>query len=354
VTATAVPLIATGAVAPAGGGLVDGFGRTATDLRISLTDKCSLRCTYCMPAEGLPWLSRAQRLDDEEIVRLAAIFVGLGVRSIRLTGGEPLVHPDVPGVVARLAALTPRPEISLTTNGIGLDHCAEELVAAGLDRINVSLDTLDRARFAELTRRDRLAAVIDGIEAAAAAGLHPLKLNAVLMRDGNLDEAASLLSWSLRHGYRLRFIEHMPLDADHTWARGTMVTADEILALLSETFTLRPFGHRGNAPAEEFEVLDGPERDSWASRPGRVGIIASVTRPFCRECDRLRLTADGQLRTCLFARAETDLRGPLRAGATDAELAEVIRFAVRGKQAGHGIGSAEFVQPERTMSAIGG
>ena len=342
-------------VAPPEPVLRDSFGRVATDLRISLTDKCSLRCTYCMPAEGLDWLTRTERLSDDEIVKLAEVFVSLGVTSVRLTGGEPLVHRSVVDVVSRLTALEPRPELSLTTNGISLDRFAAPLLAAGLDRVNVSLDTLDRARFQELTRRDRLADVLDGIAAAAAAGLSPVKINTVLMRGSNLAEAPSLLLWALQSGYRLRFIEHMPLDADHLWSRTTMVTAGEILELLGEHFVLAPRGHHGNAPAEEFEVLDGPERDTWAdSVPAGVGIIASVTRPFCRDCDRLRLTADGQLRTCLFAHGETDLRGPLRAGATDAELAELIRTAVAGKQAGHGIAAADFVQPKRTMSAIGG
>jgi GTP 3',8-cyclase len=333
--------------------LRDSFGRVAADLRISLTDKCSLRCTYCMPAEGLAWLARTELLTDDEIARLAAVFVALGITSIRLTGGEPLVHPDVAGVVRRLAALEPRPEISLTTNGIALAGAAAELVAAGLDRVNVSLDTLDRARFAALTRRDRLHDVLAGIDAAAAAGLQPLKINAVLMRNGNLDEAPALLDWALRQGYELRFIEHMPLDADHTWSRSVMVTAEEILGRL-DAYRLTPRPSRPHAPAEEFEVTDGPGRDHWARRPGSVGIIASVTRPFCRDCDRLRLTADGQLRTCLFAQHETDLRGALRSGATDDELVALIRTAVAGKQAGHGIDEASFVQPARTMSAIGG
>jgi cyclic pyranopterin phosphate synthase len=334
--------------------LRDSFGRVATDLRISLTDLCSLRCTYCMPAEGLDWLTREQRLTDDEIVRLAELFVGLGITSIRLTGGEPLVHRTVVDVVSRLATLTPRPELSLTTNGITLDRTAADLVAAGLDRVNISLDTLDRERFRSLTRRDRLTDVLDGIAAASAAGLHPVKINTVLMRDSNLAEAPALLLWALRSGYQLRFIEHMPLDADHIWQRTSMVTAQEVLEVLEHDFVLRPRTRRPHAPAEEFDVLDGPHRESWATPNGTVGIIASVTRPFCRECDRLRLTADGQLRTCLFAQTETDLRGPLRAGATDAELEALVRAAVAGKQAGHGIDDADFVQPDRTMSAIGG
>jgi len=334
--------------------LRDSFGRVATDLRISLTDLCSLRCTYCMPAEGLDWLTREQRLTDDEIVRLAEVFVGLGITSIRLTGGEPLVHRTVVDVVTRLASLRPRPELSLTTNGISLDRTAGDLVAAGLDRVNISLDTLDRARFRSLTRRDRLSDVLDGIAAASDAGLHPVKINTVLMRDSNLAETPALLLWALRSGYQLRFIEHMPLDADHIWQRSSMVTAEEVLELLERDFVLGPRPRSPHAPAEEFEVLAGPEQDTWATPTATVGIIASVTRPFCRECDRLRLTADGQLRTCLFAQTETDLRGPLRAGATQAELEALIRTAVAGKQAGHGIGNADFVQPARTMSAIGG
>ena len=325
------------------GELRDRFGRVATDLRISLTDLCSLRCTYCMPAEGLDWLGKAQRLTDDEFVRLAEIFVDLGVRTMRLTGGEPLVHPTLPDVIARLARLEPRPELALTTNGVTLD------------RINVSVDTLDRERFKQLTRRDRLDDVLLGVAAAAAAGLTPVKINAVLVRDGNLEEAPQLLGWSLRNGYRLRFIEHMPLDADHTWSRSEMVTAEEILELLRGAgYRIEARERTNSAPAEEFDVLDGPGHDEWASPSGRLGIIASVTRPFCRDCDRLRLTADGQLRTCLFAQTETDLRGPLRSGATDDELAAIIREAVAGKQAGHGINSIGFVQPDRSMSAIGG
>jgi GTP 3',8-cyclase len=337
--------------------LVDAFGRQAEDLRISLTDKCSLRCTYCMPAEGLAWLSSKAVLDDAEILRLAAIFVDLGIRTIRLTGGEPLVRAGVAGLVGRLAELRPRPELSLTTNALSLADKALELAAAGLDRVNVSLDTLDRDRFRALTRRDRLADVLRGLAAARDAGLDPIKVNAVLMREQNLAEAPRLLDWALRHGYQLRFIEHMPLDADHRWSRQDMVTAQEVLELLGGSFRLRPVAHRGHAPAEEFEVLAGPNADRWqrvAGTPPRVGIIASVTRPFCRDCDRLRLTADGQLRTCLFAHQETDLRGALRSGRTDAEIAELIRTAVQAKPAGHGITAPGFRQPDRPMSAIGG
>ncbi|HEV7204663.1 MAG TPA: GTP 3',8-cyclase MoaA [Jatrophihabitans sp.] len=349
-------VISIGAAPDEGSGVLrDRFGRVATDLRVSLTDLCSLRCTYCMPAEGLDWLTKAQRLSDDEFLRLAALFVKLGVTSVRLTGGEPLVHPTLPEVVGRLAALDPRPEISLTTNGVTLTRSAARLAEAGLDRINVSVDTLNPARFAELTRRDRLSEVLDGVAAAAGAGLNPVKINSVLVRGSNLDEAPDLLAWTLRSGFRLRFIEHMPLDADHTWSREDMVTAEEILAIVEAAgYVVQPVGQRGSAPAEEFEIVDGPDRASWAAETGRLGIIASITRPFCRDCDRLRLTADGQLRTCLFAQSETDLRGPLRNGATDDDLAAIIIAAVAGKQAGHGIGEDGFVQPERSMSAIGG
>lgn len=319
-----------------------------------MTDKCSLRCSYCMPAAGLDWLPKDAVLSDDELVRLARVFVGLGVRTIRLTGGEPLVRPGVPGLVRRLAQLDPRPELSLTTNAIALADQAVQLAESGLTRVNVSLDTLDRAKFKTLTRRDRLAQVLDGLAAAQLAGLAPLKINAVLMREHNLAEAPQLLSWALSSGYRMRFIEHMPLDAEHNWTRDDMVTAEEVLQVLSHIFTLRPLGHDGHAPAEEFEVLDGPGAGGWLTSPARVGIIASVTRPFCRDCDRLRLTADGQLRTCLFAHAETDLRGAVRDGRSDAELAELIRVAVLAKPAGHGISRPGFRQPDRPMSAIGG
>jgi cyclic pyranopterin phosphate synthase len=338
--------------------LIDAFGRVADDLRISLTDKCSLRCTYCMPAEGLQWLARDAVLTDDEIIRLATVFTALGVRSIRLTGGEPLVRPGVAALVRRLADLDPRPELSLTTNALALADQATDLAASGLDRVNVSLDTLDRASFARLTRRDRLPDVLAGLAAAAAAGLAPIKVNAVLMRGENLDEAADLLAWALESGYQMRFIEHMPLDADHTWTREQMVTAEDVLAVLERRYQLKPIGHLNNAPAEEFEVVsdlvDPAAPARWATAPPRVGVIASVTRPFCRDCDRLRLTADGQLRTCLFAHQETDLRAALRAGATDAELAETITTAVLAKPSGHGIQLPGFRQPDRTMSAIGG
>ena len=328
--------------------LADSFGRIATDLRVSLTDRCNLRCAYCMPPEGLDWLPKADELTDDEVVRLIRIGVELlGIREVRFTGGEPLLRRGLAGIVARTAELRPRPEISLTTNAIGLERTAETLRAAGLDRINVSLDTLRPETFRKLARRDRLPDVLDGLAAAAQAGLRPVKVNAVLMRDLNDDEAVPLLRYCLDHGYELRFIEQMPLDAQHGWKRAEMVTAEEILAALGREFTLTPDDprQRGSAPAEAFDVDGGP---------ARVGVIASVTRPFCGTCDRVRLTADGQVRNCLFARSESDLRGPLRAGADDAELAAAWRRAVAVKLPGHGINDPSFLQPDRPMSAIGG
>ena len=328
--------------------LSDSFGRIATDLRVSLTDRCNLRCAYCMPPEGLDWLPKTDQLTDDEVVRLVRIGVErLGIREVRFTGGEPLLRRGLAGIVARTAALRPRPEISLTTNAIGLERTAGTLRAAGLDRVNVSLDTLRPETFRKLARRDRLPDVLDGLAAAAQAGLRPVKVNAVLMRDLNDDEAAPLLRYCLDRGYELRFIEQMPLDAQHGWKRTEMVTAEEILAALGREFTLTPDDprQRGSAPAEAFLVDGGP---------ARVGVIASVTRPFCGTCDRVRLTADGQVRNCLFARSESDLRGPLRAGADDAELAAAWRRAVAVKLPGHGINDPSFLQPDRPMSAIGG
>ncbi|MER7584096.1 GTP 3',8-cyclase MoaA [Kitasatospora sp. NPDC097691] len=328
--------------------LLDTFGRQAVDLRVSLTDRCNLRCTYCMPEEGLQWLAKPDLLTDEEIVRLVTIAVrDLGVREVRFTGGEPLLRPGLVPVVAACAELEPRPELSLTTNGIGLARTATALREAGLDRVNVSLDTLDPEVFHTLTRRRRHQDVLDGLAAAEAAGLAPVKLNAVLMRGVNDHEAGDLLAWCLERGYELRFIEQMPLDAQHGWDRTSMVTAEEILELLRARFALtpEPSDRRGAAPAERWLVDGGP---------GRVGVIASVTRPFCRACDRTRLTADGQVRNCLFATGETDLRTALRSGADDAELAALWRAAMWGKKAGAGIDDPEFLQPERPMSAIGG
>jgi len=301
-----------------------------------------------MPAEGLDWLPSPQLLTDDELVRLIGIAVQrLGVTEVRFTGGEPLLRRGLVGIVARSAALRPRAELSLTTNGIGLLRLAEPLHAAGLDRINVSLDTLSQQIFVTLARRDRLSDVLAGLRAAAATGLAPVKVNTVLMRGVNDHEAVPLLRFCLEHGYQLRFIEQMPLDAQHGWRRENMITADEILTALSAQFTLTPDdpAERGSAPAEAFLVDGGP---------GRVGVIGSVTRPFCGACDRVRLTADGQIRNCLFARAESDLRGPIRAGASDDDLAAIWRQAVAIKLPGHGINDPGFLQPARPMSAIGG
>jgi GTP 3',8-cyclase len=328
--------------------LADSFGRVATDLRVSLTDRCNLRCSYCMPAEGLDWLPSPALLTDDELARLIAIAVQrLGITEVRFTGGEPLLRRGLPGIVARTAALRPRPEISLTTNGIGLARLAGPLRDAGLDRINVSLDTLSPETFVTLARRDRLPDVLAGLAAAAAAGLTPVKVNTVLMRGVNDHEAASLLRFCLDHRYQLRFIEQMPLDAQHGWRRADMVTAGEILAALSAAFSLTPAdpAGRGSAPAETFLVDGGPDR---------VGVIGSVTTPFCGACDRVRLTADGQIRNCLFANDESDLRTPLRAGADDDQLAAIWRRAVAAKLPGHGINDPGFLQPARPMSAIGG
>ncbi|WP_395106298.1 GTP 3',8-cyclase MoaA [Actinomadura sp. SCN-SB] len=328
--------------------LVDTFGRTATDLRVSLTDRCNLRCTYCMPPEGLDWLPKPELLTDDEVVRLVRIGVErLGITEVRYTGGEPLLRRGITGIVRRTAELRPRPQISLTTNGIGLDRLAEPLARAGLDRVNVSLDTLDREVFQRLAHRDRLADVLAGLAAARDAGLLPVKVNAVLMRGVNEHEAVPLLRYCLDNGYHLRFIEQMPLDAQHGWTRADMITADEILASLGGEFALEPAdaAERGSAPAEAFLVDGGPER---------VGVIASVTRPFCGACDRVRLTADGQVRNCLFATEESNLRDAMRAGASDDDLAARWRAAVRAKRAGHGIDDPSFLQPARPMSAIGG
>ena len=329
------------------GALADTFGRVATDLRVSLTDRCNLRCSYCMPAEGLEWLPNDDVLTDDEIVRLITIGVErLGIREVRFTGGEPLLRRGLADIVRRTAALSPRPETSITTNGLGLTHTAKALAEAGLDRVNVSLDTVRSEDFLTITRRDRFADVVAGLEAASAAGLGPVKVNAVLLRGINDDQAPELLQWCMDRGYQLRFIEQMPLDAQHRWSRESMVTADEIFTSLATVFTLEPAEEpRGSAPAELFTVDGGPHT---------VGVIASVTRPFCGDCDRVRLTADGQVRNCLFAREESDLRGALRAGADDAEIAERWQAAMLTKRPGHGIDDVSFLQPSRPMSAIGG
>jgi cyclic pyranopterin phosphate synthase len=330
--------------------LADAFGRVATDLRVSLTDRCNLRCAYCMPPEGLDWLPGADVLTDEEIVRLITIGVErLGITTVRLTGGEPLLRKNLELLVADIAALSPTPEIALTTNGIGLAARAEKLGAAGLKRINISLDTLDPDTFAQLARRRRLPDVLAGVAAAREAGLQPVKINTVLLRGINDHEAIDLLRWAMAEQVQLRFIEQMPLDPQHGWKRDEMITADEIRHRLGQHVELVEDPEdalaRGSAPAELFRV---------AGTSYRVGIIASVSKPFCGSCDRVRLTADGQIRNCLFARTESDLRTPLRTGASEEEIAALWVAAVAGKQPGHGINDPSFLQPDRPMSAIGG
>jgi cyclic pyranopterin phosphate synthase len=327
--------------------LEDRYGRVAADLRVSLTDRCNLRCSYCMPAEGLDWMPNDEVLTDDEVVDLIRIAVQrLGIREVRFTGGEPLVRRGLVDIVARTRALDPALELSITTNALGLTRNARALADAGLDRVNVSLDTARADTFHQITRRDRFSDVVAGLEAAKAAGLGPVKINAVLLRGVNDAQAPELLRWCLERGYDLRFIEQMPLDAQHGWSREGMVTADEIFALLGTEFDLSPAVEpRGSAPAELFRVDGGP---------ATVGVIASVTRPFCGDCDRVRLTADGQVRNCLFAREESDLRAALRAGASDDEIADRWVVAMRGKRAGHGIDDPTFLQPDRPMSAIGG
>jgi cyclic pyranopterin phosphate synthase len=336
---------------PTDGPLLDTYGRAATDLRVSLTDRCNLRCSYCMPAEGLDWLPRQQLLRPDELARLLHIAVTrLGVTSVRFTGGEPLLSRHLEEVVAAAAGLRPRPEISLTTNAVGLARRAAGLAAAGLDRVNISLDSVNRDRFAAITRRDRLADVVAGLAAAQAAGLTPVKVNAVLDPAAGREDVVELLRFCLEHGYQLRVIEQMPLDAGHHWRREAALTADDVLAALRPHFRLRPDpAPRGSAPAELWLVDTGPNTPA-----GKFGVIASVSHAFCSTCDRTRLTADGQIRSCLFSADETDLRGLLRGGATDDAIEAAWRTAMWGKPAGHGINDPNFIQPDRPMSAIGG
>lgn len=359
--------------APAG--LADRYGRRATDMRLSLTDKCNLRCTYCMPAEGLEWLAKQAVMTAGEIVRIVGIGVDLlGVRELRLTGGEPLVRADLVDIISALRQAHPELPISMTTNGVGLDRKAAALKAAGLTRINVSLDSLHEETFTKLTRRPFLDRVLAGVDAAWAAGLGPVKLNAVLMRGINDTESPSLLAWALERGYELRFIEQMPLDADHGWTRRNMITAAEIRGLLSEEFVLSPDPRaRDGAPAERFEVrrraagsadphgVADPQGVADPHGPvlGTVGIIASVTEPFCSDCRRTRITAEGKIMSCLFSREEFDLLGLLRQGASDEQLAERWQDAMWLKPKAHGmdhvgLDAPDFVQPDRSMSAIGG
>jgi cyclic pyranopterin phosphate synthase len=339
-------------------GLLDIHGRRATDMRLSLTDKCNLRCTYCMPAEGLNWLQKDQVLTRAEIVRLVGIGVDrLGIRELRLTGGEPLVRADLLDIIRDIRADHADLPVSMTTNALGLDRRAVQLKDAGLTRINVSMDSLHPETFAQLTRRPFLDRVLKGIEAAADAGLGLVKINAVLMRGINDHEAPDLVAWAVARGFELRFIEQMPLDADHGWTKEGMVTAAEMRALVETRFVLTPDPRtRDGAPAERWEVRSKEDPDAVL---GIVGIIASVTEPFCADCRRTRVTAEGKVMSCLFSREETDLRGLLRSGADDDAVAERWREAMWLKPRAHGmdhtgLGSDDFVQPDRSMSAIGG
>ena len=335
-----------------GAPLVDTHGRVHRDLRISLTDRCSLRCTYCMPEQGNEWLAKTSILTLDEIELIARVAAADGITTFRLTGGEPLLRTDIVEIVRRLAAIEGpdgRPvEIAMTTNGIRLPEVLPGLAAAGLGRLNISIDTLRRDRFHELTRRDRLDDVLAGIAAAAASGLRPLKLNAVAMRDVNDDELVDLVEFAIAHDAQMRFIEQMPLDAGHTWDRSRMVTQDEILGALAQRWELTPVPGRGGAPAARWTLDGGPHT---------VGVIASVTAPFCGDCDRLRLTADGQLRNCLFSSTEYDLLPVLRADggeALDDGIDRMLRACVAGKLPGHAINDPSFLQPARGMNAIGG
>lgn len=341
-------------------GLMDRFGRRATDLRLSLIDKCNLRCTYCMPAEGLPWLTRQQLLTAGEIQRLVRIGVDLlGIGELRLTGGEPLVRKDLEEIVSGIRTEHPDLPVTLTTNAIGLDRRARGLAEAGLTRVNISLDSVHRETFAKLTRRDSLKAVLTGVSAAAAAGLTPLKINAVLVRGVNDHQAADLLSWALAHGFELRFIEQMPLEADRTWKREATVTAAEVRQRLSARYRIEPVDEeRGGAPAERFNVWEKHD-DAVCSPLGMVGIIASVTEPFCSACTRTRITAEGRVMSCLFSTEEVDLMDLLRGGAADGEIAQRWAEAMWAKPAAHGTDRPGFdlpgfSRPGRSMSAIGG
>ena len=330
---------------PANGPLIDTFGRVADDLRISVTDRCNFRCTYCMPAEGVAWLPKSELLTFEELTQLLALFVRLGVRSLKVTGGEPTVRADLPNLIRMFREVGPGLDISITTNGMLLDRLAGPLAEAGVDRATVSCDSLLRHRFAEMTRRDALDRVLAGLRAAEEAGLTPIKINTVVIAGTNDDEVVEFAGWARETGYEVRFIEYMPLDADHAWERAKVVPAARILAAIDAIYPLETASHNAE-PATTYRFADGA--------PGAIGVIASVTEPFCDTCNRLRLTAEGAFRTCLFALDETDLRERLRSGASDEELTTMIRDAVWKKWSGHRINHPDFVQPERSMSMIGG
>ncbi len=327
--------------------LKDSFGREIDDLRISLTDRCNFRCVYCMPAEGLAWLPKREILSYEEILRLARIFIDLGIRTVRLTGGEPLMRQDIDVLIEGLTRLQPDLDLSMTTNGFFLQEKARRLAEAGLKRINVSLDSLIPERFERMVRRDGhlVVKILEGMRVARQAGLQPIKLNCVVMRGYNDDEVVAFACLGRDHDYQVRFIEYMPLDAQGEWSMQAVVPGAEILARIHAAFPLAPAGGNGSEPATVYRFADGR---------GSVGVIASVTEPFCDDCNRIRITADGQLRTCLFSLHEHNLKELLRSGATDGEIADFIVAAVWKKEAGHKINQPDFVKPARSMSAIGG
>lgn len=326
--------------------LRDGHGRLITDLRLSVTDRCNFRCQYCMPADGLPWMARAEVLTFAEVRRLVALLVTLGIRKVRLTGGEPLVRRDFPELAGMLATIPAIDDLSVTTNGYLLERDAAALVHAGVQRFNVSIDSLQRDRFFAITRSDALPRVLAGLEALAAfPEAHPIKINAVAVRGFTEQEVLPLARFAREHPYEVRFIEFMPLDGDRAWRPHDVLTGEEIRASIEEVFPLRPEPRKPHATARVYRFADGA---------GTIGFINSVSEPFCADCNRIRMTADGKLRTCLFSRRETDLRTPMRAGASDDDLAEVIRAAVWQKELKHGINDDGFTPPARTMSAIGG
>jgi GTP 3',8-cyclase len=326
--------------------LVDGHGRAIGDVRISVTDRCNFRCQYCMPAEGLPWLERSALLSYEEIERLVRLLAAMGVHDVRLTGGEPLVRKELWQLIERLAVIPEVEDLSLTTNGYLLTRQVDRLVAAGLKRINVSLDSLAPDRFFQLTRRDSLAQVLEGLEAAQAhPELRPIKVNVVALKDFTEDEVLRFAEFARQNPYEVRFIEFMPLDADRAWTRDKVLANAEIVRMIDEVYPLEPVGRERHGTARRYRFADGE---------GEMGFISPVTEPFCGDCNRIRLTAEGELRTCLFSMTETDLRGPLRSGATDADLEQIIRDAVWRKELKHHVNDPGFVQPARTMSRIGG
>ena len=326
--------------------LFDGHGRQISDLRVSVTDRCNFRCQYCMPADGLPWLDREAILRFEEIERLVRIMASMGVTDLRLTGGEPLVRRDFPQLVAMLAAVPGIDDLSLTTNAYLLDRQADALVEAGITRVNVSIDSLQRDRFFQLTRRDSLPQVLRGLEAIARhERVRPIKVNAVALRDFTEEEALPFAEFARSTSYQVRFIEFMPLDGDHAWSRDQVLTGEEIRAIIDRVHPLEEVPREPHSTARVYRFADGK---------GEIGFINPVSEPFCADCNRIRLTADGKLRTCLFSMHETDLREPLRSGAGDAEIETVIRDAVWRKELKHRVGEPGFRQPPRTMSAIGG